>query len=575
MSGPRDPQARGASFTGAPAAKAAQAVCLAASIATLACGAPGPSSSLPRAIAVAPAGVVAPGAVTVTVEFSGAIDPRGVEDGRYFALCREQDLRDVLRAAESAEGLGPAAPVLAARAMLEGGGTRAVLRPERPLDPETSWAAVLSHRTRSADGRPVLDLDGKARTVVVPFATGPAVDREGPVPRWVVPPHGPAPANLGSLAIGFGEEVTGELALPLASATSTAGGAAGAAGSPVARSYSVSPGVLGLDLSRPLSDGSLTVDVSGVRDAAGNAARPLDPLEVSACATAGLALAGEPRAEPGPAHVRVTAAIGGMGRLVAEATARAGDAPCGAVPPPPGALVAIGEVAPCPGWDPCTPGAVACPSTVELAGVCPGQPFRVRMMVEDLAGNRGEPGPWLEVSALPPEPRPVLTEVLADADSPEAGGEYVEVANLGTGALELEGLVLAKQTSAGKHVRCSIARHAGGPVAPAGHALVVGGAYDGRYALPPGIAVYRCGATSLAGGLANDRPVALALEDSAGRVLSTAGIEEVAPRCLRGALERVHPAGPDAAGNWACPEVRTPGACNRSTPPAECPRRSW
>ncbi len=165
--------------------------------------------------------------------------------------------------------------------------------------------------------------------------------------------------------------------------------------------------------------------------------------------------------------------------------------------------------------------------------------------------------------------------MLSDADAPEAGGEYVEVANLGTGEADLSGYALAKRTSSGAFTRCTLAQLAGGAVPPGGHALLVGGSYDGRYALAPGTSIYRCGTSALAGGLANDRAPALVLEDPLGQVASSAGVAEAAARCAEGALERVHPAAPDASANWACPGTRTPGACNRSTPPEECPRRPW
>jgi hypothetical protein len=212
---------------------------------------------------------------------------------------------------------------------------------------------------------------------------------------------------------------------------------------------------------------------------------------------------------------------------------------------------------------------------VEVRGLCPGRTIRARIFTEDLAGHRSDPSPWVEVASLPPRAAPALSEVLADADAPEAGGEYVEVANVGTGDADLGGFALAKRSASGAFTRCRIAPRAGGPIAPGEHGLVVGGAYDGRYALPPGTALYSCGPTALAGGLANDRAVALALEDPLGRVVSSIGIGEPAPRCPTGALERIHPAGADAAANWACPGTRTPGVCNRSTPPAECPRRPW
>jgi hypothetical protein len=200
---------------------------------------------------------------------------------------------------------------------------------------------------------------------------------------------------------------------------------------------------------------------------------------------------------------------------------------------------------------------------------------RLRAAAEDLARRRSAPGAWAEVATAPPVPRPVLTEVLADADAPEAGGEYVEVANVGTGDADLRGLVLAKRTASGAFQRCTLAAREGGPVPPGGHALVVGGAYDGRYAPPPGTALYGCGATALAGGLANDRAPALQLEAADGSVLSSAGAAEPAPRCAAGALQRVGPGAPDATASWACPGTRTPGACNTGTPAAECPRRPW
>jgi hypothetical protein len=528
----------------------------------LACAGPIPQP-LPRVLSASPTGSVAPDEVAVEIAFSAPIGAGGIEDGRFFALCRREDLREVVLAAESETGLASGAPVVPAHTSLVDGGKRAVLRPEAPLEPGRAWAAILSYRVRSADGRPVLDGDGKPRTVAVLFETGAAVDRSAPIPRWVLPPHGPAPSNIGSLRIGFDEPVEGALAI--------------AAGMPGARALAVAPDVLGLDLSTPLGAGALAVDLSGVRDRAGNPAAALPPLAVSGCRSeAAPAQAVVPRTTPGLLSVTVQGALLGMGRLVAELSARPGDPACGAAPAAPATATWRGEVGPCPGWDPCAPGAASCPASLELSGLCPGQPIRVRLASEDLAGHVGAPGAWLEAAALPPRPSPVVTEVLADADAPEEGGEYVEVANLGTGDLDLAGYALAKRTAGGKVVRCTIAAAAStARVAPGAHALVVGGAYDGRYALPAGAVVYRCGGTALDGGLANDRPVALTLEEPGGTVVSTAGILEAAERCTAGALERVHPAGPDAASNWACPGGRSPGACNGSTPPAECPRRPW
>ncbi len=532
-------------------------------LSALACAAPDPAP-LPRVLSAAPSGVVAPDAATAEIAFTGALDANGITDGRFFALCRREDLRDVLRAAEAADGIRAGAPVVAARASLADGGRRAVLQPEQPLDPDKPWAVVLSYRARSADGRPILDAEGKSRSVVLLFDTGSPVDRTAPSGRWVLPPHGPVPVNVSELRVTFDEPVTGDVALPAA------------AGGQGARAVTEASDLLGLDLATALVPGPLTLDVSAVRDRAGNPAATLDPVTVSECrADAAPPLDGDPAAKPGRLSIAIAGSTRGMGRIVAEASLAPGVAPCGSVPAAPQTLVVRGDVGPCRGWDPCHPSAVPCPAKVDLAGLCPGTRIHVRLATEDLAGHRGAFVAALDTAALAPEPLPVVTEVLADADAPEAGGEYVEIANLGTGEVDLAGFVLAKRTATGKLVRCTIQAMPGGVVAPGAHALVVGGAYDGRYALPAAVPTYRCGAAALLGGLPNDRPVAVQLEYGGGEIASSAGIAEVVERCAQGALERVHPAGPDAAVNWVCPGSRSPGACNASTPPTECPRRPW
>jgi hypothetical protein len=527
----------------------------------IACAAP-PPRPLARVVSASPSGVVPPDDVTVEIAFSAPVDGAGIEDGRWIAICRREDLRDVSVQAETDAGLGANAPVVAARATLADGGLRIVVKPLAPLEPERAWAAVLSRRVRSADGRPVLDAEGRARTYALLFETGSAVDRSPPRARWVVPPHGPAPRNVAALRLAFDEPVEGALAL--------------AAGSAPARAVALAPDLLGLELGGPLAPGSLAVDISDVHDAAGNGALPPDPLPVSACpSTAAPATAAAVTATPGELSVRLETRLLGMGRLFAEVSAKPGDPACGVVPEAPRTLTFVGEVLACPGWDPCAPGATACPAALELKGLCPGQEIQVRLAAEDLAAHRGGFAAWTGIAALPPRPAPVLTEALAHPDAPGAAGEYVEVANVGTGPADLEGWALAKRGPSGAFTRCKLAGVTGGPVAPGGYALVVGGAYDGRYALPSGVAVYRCGTSALAGGLADDRPVALALEDAQGQVVSTLGIAEAAPRCPEASLERIHPTGPDASANLTCPGTRTPGACNHVTPAPECPARPW
>jgi hypothetical protein len=157
-----------------------------------------------------------------------------------------------------------------------------------------------------------------------------------------------------------------------------------------------------------------------------------------------------------------------------------------------------------------------------------------------------------ETGAPPgPPPVPALTEVLADAETPEAGGEYVEVANLGQGPLDVGGWRLAKRTAAGTLSSCAIAAPpAAAPLPPGGVAMVAGGAYDGRYPLPPGVPILACGATALLGGIANDRAPELLLLDPTGAVRATLGAGG-APRCPA-ALEKVDAWGSDEPGNLTC-----------------------
>jgi hypothetical protein len=159
-----------------------------------------------------------------------------------------------------------------------------------------------------------------------------------------------------------------------------------------------------------------------------------------------------------------------------------------------------------------------------------------------------------------------LTKILADADAPEAGGEYAEVANLATDPLDLAGFRLAKRGPSGAFTRCSITRRSGAAIAPGARGLIVGGAYDGRYALAPEVVVYECGASAVAGGLANDRAPALLLEAPNGATVSSIGVSCAAPRCDGGALVRVDAAGADDLRNLACSDLLAPHAEGEAAP---------
>ena len=306
------------------AVRAAAVVLLAA----LACGAPEPAP-LPRVAGAAPAGRGVAPTAAAAIWFTAPVDPAGLLDGRRLVLVEAAALRDALEAVESVDGARGAG--VAAAAVLEDGGRRIALHPAAPLRARTAHAIVLSSTARAADGRPILDPDGRRRPFVATFETGAA---EGPPPL------------------------------------------------------------------------------------------------------------------------------------------------------------------------------------------------------------------------------PVLTEARVDADAPEAGGEYVEVANLGAGALDLAGWRLGKRTAAGALAWCTIAAAPEDAIPPGGVGLVAGGAWDGRYALPPGVPVASCGTGAVLGGLANDRAPDLVLVDPDGASTATLGARG-APVCPA-AIERRVPSWPDGPGSFVCTEG-TPG----------------
>ena len=537
---------------------------IAAAAALLLACSPTPPERMARIVSAGPPSGVAPDAAVAEVRFSEPVDPAGIADGRFFALVRSEDLREATKLVEEPGGLLPGAPVVAGAAELAEEGRCARLRPAAPLEARAGYAVLVGTRVRSADGRLVLDPEGRRRVFAWTFETGDTPDRIAPAPRWIVPPHGPVARNLRTLRVGFGEPVSGSLELP--------------AGAGRARPAPAGPGELALAMEGLLAPGRLAPVLARVRDAAGNAAAGLEPIEVRDCVDRLPPVPDEAGAAvvAGETTLELSAPLSEMARLGMEIAAPAGEGACGAVPAPPETLVRWGEVGPCPGHDPSSAAPRRCEGRIAALGLCPGRRLRLRLLAEDLAGIRAVPGAWRDVATAAPLPRPVLTEVRVDADAPEAGGEFAELANLGTGDAELGGHSLAKRTASGATSRCAL-EPLGGPIPPGGHGLVVGGAYDGRYRLPEGTPLFRCGATALLGGLADDHPPALLLEGPDGAVLSSLGLASAPPRCTGRSVERIHPAAPDAAANLACAPAPpgTPGACNGSTPAAECPRRPW
>lgn len=516
----------------------------------------------PRVLTVLPEGEgIVPDAAGIQVRFSEPVDPSGVEDGRFVALAAEADAKAVATAAGSVTGVGPGAAVVPATVRLDAGRTLAAVAPAAPLAPFAGYAVVVGTGIRSASGHAVLDPTGRKRAFATTFRTGALPDRLPPTARWISPPHGPVPTNLREVRIGFSEPVTGSLAVK---------GVAGRVTTPAGD-------VQALALSGSLPPGELVPLLDGLQDGGGNRPLPLSPLPVASCRDDRPPVLSPPsvRLLAGDTTLAAAAEASEMVRFGLEVAAPDAGGGCGALPEPPATLVAWSDPVACPGHDPC--GASArCPVSVTVSGLCPGRSLRARLLAEDLAGNAATPGAWSAAATGSPAPRVVITEVLADATTPQAGGEYVEIANLGSGAADLTGHRLAKRSASGAITRCTL-EPLGGVLPAGGHGLVVGGSWDGRYPLPAGVPLFRCGATALAGGLADDRAPAVALESPAGVVMAGLGFAAPGLRCTARSVEKVHPAGDDAPDNLACARSApgTPGACNGNTPPVDCPRRPY
>jgi len=345
--------------------------CLLFAAALAACGPSAPDPA-PRVVSVVPEGEgITPDVPEVAVRFSEPVEASGVEDGRFVALATEADAKSVATAAATATGIGPTGAVVAGRVVLADAGRLALWTPDAPLQPMSVYAVVVGTGIRSAGGRAVLDPTGRKRAFATTFRTGAMPDRVPPQGRWIAPPGGPVPTNLKEIRLGFSEAVTGALSVK------------GVPGAPRA----VSPEILALALSGPLSAGPLAPVLDDVRDAGGNRPAPLSAISVSPCRDdrAPVLDPATLRILSADTSLSVAAEAGEPVRLGVEvAVERLGEA-CGALPDSPGSLVAWGDFAACPGWDPCG-GSSRCPAVATVTGLCPGK--RGRFQLNDATFER-------------------------------------------------------------------------------------------------------------------------------------------------------------------------------------------
>lgn len=154
-------------------------------VAALACGRlPDAPAALPRVERVEPQGTgVAPALAEASVTFTAKVSPEGLVDGRRMVLAPAAAEHAAVEAVESEAGASGLAEAVPARITLEDGGRRAVLTPSTRLHALMSYVLVVGSRLRAADGRAVLDAEGRQRATVASFQTGPA---GGPPARAVL-----------------------------------------------------------------------------------------------------------------------------------------------------------------------------------------------------------------------------------------------------------------------------------------------------------------------------------------------------------------------------------------------------
>ena len=188
-----------------------------------------------------------------------------------------------------------------------------------------------------------------------------------------------------------------------------------------------------------------------------------------------------------------------------------------------------------------------------------GHRLPVQVTATDDFGHtfRGPPQPF---GTLAPLPRAVLTEVMASGTA----GEYVEIANFGPGAADLQNLALQGPDGV---VRPLLAVAPPLPVvlAPGARALAVGGSFDASLypAIPAGTPVLRASTQRLLGrGLSDSATPAFALVLLGAAPVELSRFPGAGLACATGqSLQRDESVAPAEAASWTCAaQGGTPGA---------------
>ena len=197
-----------------------------------------------------------------------------------------------------------------------------------------------------------------------------------------------------------------------------------------------------------------------------------------------------------------------------------------------------------------------------IAPLAPDSTFHLRLQAWDLYGN----GPTLSpdvVFSTPPAPPPAqlaITEVMY-APVSKTTGQFVEIANVGPGPVDLTGFRL----SDGDYWD-SLQPFAGGPteLAPGSLAVVVDPDFAGDYPLPAGTTLVTASGHAICDGLLASRPLRLFTATDATTPLSTYSAE-ITSAPVGVSVERASPGAPDDATGWCLspdPTGSSPGRAN-------------
>ncbi len=442
--------------------------------------------------------------------------------------------------------------VIPARATLGDQALSLTLTPTSPLAPGF-YALLASPRLKSAAGQ---RMQGGGAEFIYSVASSAAA------PRLVDPPAGSfAPSNLLFVRVSFSVgspggvlSLVGAAGLVAASAAPALPGEAVLSICPEAPCSVLLPGqTYSLELDgKPVEQASFTTL---------DCARTASPVALSAAL--------EPRDDSALLHLsldspaRVVVQVSPIADTADAGTLVLGPASAGNAPNDcsvAGCIANVTSFASCAPRS-CTAPSAPCALDIELADLSSSSSYIASVWLEDDEGNTGalSPMPFATLGLLPVA---IIDEVMASPPLPvpRDEGEYVEIHNGGSGAIDLS--LLGLQGPDGV-VRPLLAATPPSPpiLEPGGYALAVGASFDAsRYLLPPGVPVLRASTQRLlAHGLTDESPPAMTLVAQAadgGTPIPLSSFPGGAFNCPVGvSLERAAIDSADAADSFNCGAV--------------------